>query len=86
MARQYGDPTFAICNSDTLRNEGIVTFSNQKDMIKAQKEMDGREFMGKELEVDFEFPETANSDWDGDEDNNFPGSRRQVKTQYNSDN
>lgn len=71
MARQYGGVTFAEANKDKDR-EGIVTFSNKNDMMAAYKDMDGKEFFGKTLEVEYEFPETCDTNWDGEVNNDHP--------------
>merc|ERR1712167_375030 len=62
LGRKYGDITYSDANRIGDR-EGLITYATRKDMINAFESMKGLEFMGRELEVEYEFPETAAEDW-----------------------
>lgn len=73
LGRKYGDITYSDANRIGDR-EGLITYATRKDMVNAFESMKGLEFMGRELEVEYEFPETAAEDWDGDANNDHPQS------------
>jgi len=76
LGRKYGDITYSDANRIGDR-EGLITYATKKDMVNAYEAMKGLEFMGRPLELEYEFPETAEDDWSGDANNDHPqGSGR----------
>merc|ERR1711981_796099 len=73
LGRKYGDITYSDANRIGDR-EGLITYATRKDMINAFESLKGLEFMGRELEVEYEFPETADEDWNGETNNDHPNS------------
>jgi len=71
LGRKYGDITYADANRIGDR-EGLITYATQKDMVNAYENLKGLEFMGRDLEVEYEFPETADDGWTGDTNNDHP--------------
>lgn len=55
-ARQYGAVTFADANK-LQQGEGIISFETKEDARDAMEKMDGRELMGKNMKLDYEYPE-----------------------------
>jgi RNA recognition motif-containing protein len=71
LGRKYGDITYSDANRIGDR-EGLITYATKKDMVNAYESMKGLEFMGRDLELEYEFPETAEDDWTGDANNDHP--------------
>merc|ERR1712071_546635 len=65
LGRKYGDITYSDANRIGDR-EGLITYASKKDMVNAYESMKGLEFMGRDLELEYEFPETAADEWTGD--------------------
>merc|ERR1719220_3397638 len=55
-ARQYAAVTCADANK-LQRGEGIVSFETKEDAREPMEKMDGRELMGRQIKLDYEFPE-----------------------------
>lgn len=85
LGRKYGDITYSDANRIGDR-EGLITYATRKDMVNAFESMKGLEFMGRELEVEYEFPETAAEDWDGDANNDHPQSDKNAGRDGGRDN
>jgi len=75
LGRKYGDITYSDANRIGDR-EGLITYASKKDMVNAYESMKGLEFMGRDLELEYEFPETAADDWTGDANNDHPQGDR----------
>jgi len=73
LARKWGHVTFADANKQAQR-EGVVSFSNKNDLKKAYEGMQGYDLHGRSLEVDYEFPEVMDEDWNGEVNNDHPSS------------
>jgi len=75
LGRKYGDITYSDANRIGDR-EGLITYASKKDMVNAYESMKGLEFMGRDLELEYEFPETAEENWTGDANNDHPQGDR----------
>lgn len=73
LGRKYGDITYSDANKIADR-EGLITFATRKDMMNAYDSLKGLDFMGRDLEVEYEFPETVDEDWRGEVNNDHPKS------------
>jgi len=73
LGRKYGDITYSDANKIADR-EGLITFATRKDMMNAYESLKGLDFMGRVLEVEYEFPETVDEDWRGEVNNDHPKS------------
>lgn len=81
LGRKYGDITYSDANRIGDR-EGLITYATKKDMVNAYESMKGLEFMGRDLELEYEFPETAEDDWTGDANNDHPQGGSNDKGNY----
>lgn len=72
VGRKYGSVSFADCNK-IKKGEGIITFHDQDSMVKAFKGMTGYNYRGYDIECEYEFPETAESGYSGQVENDHPG-------------
>merc|ERR1711879_187501 len=75
LARKYGDVTFTEANKRVER-EGIVSFSNKKDLESAFEQMQGKELLGRPLELEYENEEVLREDFRGEINNDHPRSAR----------
>lgn len=73
LARKYGDVTYTEANKQRER-EGIVTFSNKKDLENAFEQLQGKELCGRPLELEYENEEVLREDYRGDTNNDHPTS------------
>jgi len=74
LARKYGDVTYTEANKQRER-EGIVTFSNRKDLENAFEQLQGKELCGRPLELEYENEDVLRDDFRGDTNNDHPTSR-----------
>ena len=84
MGRKYGDITYSDANRIGDR-EGLITYATRKDMVNAFDSLKGLEFMGRDLEVEYEFPETAEEGYDGETNNDHPQSENRNRGGGNRD-
>merc|ERR1712071_7862 len=74
LARRYGEVTYTDANS--MRRDGVMTFTSKKDMVEAYENLQGKELFGKQLELEYEFPETLEEQWRGEINNDHPSGER----------
>lgn len=75
LGRRFGEVSYADANK-AEHGLGIITFTNRDDMINAFDNMQGADFFGRRLKVEYEFPETTDPDWAGRINNDKKGNRR----------
>merc|ERR1712223_1837953 len=84
LGRKYGDITYSDANRIGDR-EGLITYATRKDMVNAFESLKGLELMGRDLEVEYEFPETAEEGYDGETNNDHPASENKNRGGGRSD-
>jgi len=56
LARKYGNVAFADANK-LREGEGIICFEQKEDCVDCYNKMQGEELFGKDIEVEYEFPD-----------------------------
>jgi len=75
LGRSVGDVTYADANKIRER-EGIMSFSSKEDMIGAYEKLNGKEFMGYDLKLEYQNPDMLRDT----RDNSMERDRRDERT------
>jgi len=79
LGRRFGEVSYADANK-AEHGLGIITFTNREDMIKAYDNLQGIDFFGRRIKVEYEFPETTDPDWAGRINNDQKGRRSRSRS------